>query len=77
MRLAIQERRTLITRDADFTDQTLYPPGQYPGIVRLDIHPPHLGRIAPALTEFLKSVCAERLAGRLFVVGETGYEEFT
>jgi hypothetical protein len=76
MRLAIQERRVLVTRDADFADQARFPPARTPGIIHLEIHPPRFGRLAPALRSFLDSVSGGSLAGRLFVVGGDGYVEF-
>ena len=76
IRLAIQERRVLITRDSDFTDSGRYPPARCPGIIHLDIHPPHFEKIAPALRSFLSSVSEEEMAGKLFIVSEDGYDEF-
>lgn len=77
MRLAIQERRVLVTRDSDFADSTRFPPSRCPGIIHLDIHPPRFDRIAPALKSFLAAVAEENIAGKLFVLGEDGYDEFT
>lgn len=77
MRLAIHEARSLVTRDADFTDPARFPPARSPGIIHLDVHPPQFEKIAPALRSFLESVSDVNLAGRLFVVGEAGYVEFT
>ncbi len=77
IRMAVQERRILLTRDSDFTNAKLYPPNRCPGIIHLDIHPPHFAKIAPLLKSFLSSVTEEQMAGKLFVVGADGYDEFT
>ncbi len=77
IRMAVQERRVLLTRDSDFTDGNRYPPSRCPGIIHLDIHPPHFERIAPLLAAFLSSVAEEQVIGKLFVIGEDGYDEFT
>ena len=73
MRLARQERRTLITRDADFADTLLYPPAQSPGIIRLAIHPPWLQNLLPPLTHLLQTVPEPEFGGTLFVVESAGY----
>lgn len=77
IRMAVQERRVLITRDSDFTDANRYPPSRCPGIIHLDIHPPRFDKIAPLLKSFLASVTEEQMTGKLFVVGADGYDEFT
>jgi len=77
MRLAIQESRGIVTRDADFTDPVRFPPSRTPGIIHVDIHPPRYAAMAPALSSFLKSVSGKNLAGRLFAISGTGYAEFT
>ena len=76
IRLAIDEDRILVTRDADFTDTLRYPPSACPGIIHLDIHPPYWEDIAPPLGSLLADVPASRLAGRLIVLGPNGFEEF-
>jgi hypothetical protein len=75
MRLAKQEGRVLITRDADFTDDVKFPVRHTPGIIHLDIHPPTFTRIAPPLNAFVDVVDADRLRGKLFVVTEEGFGE--
>ena len=76
IRMAVQERRIILTRDGDFTDANRYPPSRCPGIIHLDIHPPHFDKIAPALKSFLSSVAEEQMVGKLFVVGADGYDQF-
>ncbi len=76
IRMAVQERRVLLTRDSDFVDAKRYPPTRCPGIIHLDIHPPHFEKIAPLLKAFLFCVAEEHMAGKLFVIGEAGYDEF-
>ncbi len=77
MRLATQEKRVLVTRDDDFTDGLKYPPSKSSGIIHLDIHPPRLKMIGPSVKFFLAAMTAERMAGKLFILGDSGgYEEF-
>jgi len=77
MRLAQEERRVLITRDADFTDSAKYPPSHTSGIIHVDIHPPRIGLITPSLSKLLEAVPASAFRGRLFVVDETGFSDFS
>lgn len=77
IRLAQAEGRILITRDADFTDEGQYPPTRYAGIVHVDIHPPRLVPIASSLTRLLANVPETGLRGKLFVLDETGYSDFS
>lgn len=75
-RLAIQEARILITRDADFTDTALHPPAQCSGIIHLGFHPPYWEDIAPPLGRLLAGATPERFAGRLIALRADGYDEF-
>ena len=77
IRMAVQEHRIILTRDSDFTDANRYPPSRCPGIIHLDIHPPHFDKLAPPLKSFLSSVTEEQMIGKLFVVGTDGYDQFT
>jgi len=76
-RLAQAEGRILISRDADFTDESRYPPSRYAGLIHVDIHPPRLPSIAAALKALLAGVPEAGFAGRLFVLDETGYSDFS
>ena len=75
--LAKAERRVLLTRDSDFTDSVKFPPAQSVEIVHVDINPPRLAVIAPSLKTLLAEIPASAFAGRLFVLDETGYSEFS
>lgn len=75
-RLSQAEGRILITRDADFTDEGRYPPSQTSGMIHVDIHPPRLAPIVSSLKALLTEVPETALAGRLFVLDESGYSEF-
>ena len=70
IRLAAEENRVLISRDADFTDSENFPPSKYPGIIHLDIHPPRFNRIASPLRAFLKDVSETALSGKLVLLTE-------
>ncbi len=77
IRLAKEEDRILISRDADFTDEGRYPPSRSAGIIHVDIHPPRLSPIASALKALLAAVPEAVFVGRLFVIDETGYSDFS
>ena len=77
IRLAREDGRVLITRDADFTDEGRYPPSSSAGIIHIDIHPPRLAPIASALKTLLTEVPHTAFAGKLFVLDETGYSDFS
>jgi len=77
MALAQKDQRVLITRDADFTDSNTFPPSQSPGIIHVDIHPPRLAPIVASLKSLLAEVPESTLTGRLFVIDETGYGDFS
>ena len=77
MRLAQTEKRVLITRDADFTDSVKFPPSQLPGIIHVDIHPPRVIPITASLKTLLAEIPETALVGRLFVLDESGYSEFS
>ena len=77
IRLARETGRILVTRDADFTDAVRYPPSRAAGIIHVDIHPPRLTPIASALKALLLAVPEDELAGKLFILDETGYSDFS
>ena len=77
MRLACDTQRALITRDADFTDSVVFPPSKTPGIIHVDIHPPRFAPIAASLKSLLTDAPESVLTGRLFVLDETGYGDFS
>jgi predicted nuclease of predicted toxin-antitoxin system len=46
----------LITRDSDFADEIMYPPGSHPGIIVLRVHPALPKLLAEKLLETLDKV---------------------
>ncbi len=66
--LARERRVVLLTRDADFSDSSLFPPREYFGIVVLRIHPPTPERLVEGASALLKQV--KDFKGKLFLVGE-------
>ncbi|MEB3859795.1 MAG: DUF5615 family PIN-like protein [Desulfurococcales archaeon] len=46
----------LITRDSDFADEIMYPPGSHPGIIVLRVHPTLPKLLAEKLLEALDKV---------------------
>ena len=75
--LAKAERRVLLTRDSDFTDSVKFPPVQSAGIIHVEIHPPRLAAMVSSLKTLLAEIPASAFGGRLFVLDETGYSEFS
>jgi predicted nuclease of predicted toxin-antitoxin system len=69
-RFAIENRRILVTLDADFANVIRFPPEQTPGVIRLKVHPATERKIRATIQRavlFLENI---DLAGRLAVVDE-------
>lgn len=72
IKLAQEESRVLITRDADFSDRFLYPPGQFKGIIVLKIHPPKLEKLLKALQQLFDEFPENNFNGKLIILEEEG-----
>ena len=57
---AQKERRILITFDSDFANILAYPPSEYFGIVRINIHPPFPNIILTALQRVFDAFTKEK-----------------
>ncbi len=68
MDVASQQDRIVITYNSDFADIREFPPGDYPGVIRLRIHPQTDEMLYPRLEELLRRVGAEKLRGALVVL---------
>ena len=72
--LAKREKRILITFDSDFANILAYPPSQYFGIVRINIHPPFPNIIISALQRVFKVFKKQQdFSGKLIVVEVTTF----
>ncbi len=71
--LAREEKRVLLTHDKGFANIVAYPPDQYAGVVRIDIHPPRLKLVTEALTQLLAQVDPTVFHGRLITVDTGGF----
>ncbi|MCS7282831.1 MAG: DUF5615 family PIN-like protein [Anaerolineae bacterium] len=65
---AMREDRIIVTYNSDFGDVRDFPPGSYPGVIRLRVHPQTDEVLHPRLAEFLSSVKPEQLRGALVVL---------
>jgi len=63
----------LLTHDKGFANIVAYPPDQYAGIVRVNIHPPRLDLVIEALTKLLAEMSPGHFAGRLITLDTFGY----
>jgi predicted nuclease of predicted toxin-antitoxin system len=67
---AIEQRRVLVTLDADFGNVLRYPPAGAPGMVRLRLRPATEEAIDAMLRSAIPRVAEFDLSGKLVVVGE-------
>jgi predicted nuclease of predicted toxin-antitoxin system len=63
-------RAVLLTYDADFADQRIYPVGTHVGVVRLRVYPTTAEATRAALERLLASVADDEMRGALIVVDE-------
>jgi predicted nuclease of predicted toxin-antitoxin system len=66
--VAARENRIIITYNSDFGDIREFPPGSYPGIIRLRTYPQTEEVLHPRLKELLESVSAKQLKGALAIL---------
>lgn len=74
IKLAVADRRILITSDVHFSNILMYPPHKYNGIIRFKIHPPSAVKEVNALKKLLLEVSSQsKFDKRLFVVEENEF----
>ena len=71
--LAKDEDFTLITFDKHFGNILLYPPKEYHGIIRINIHPPVLEDILATFDKFLKTFDLSKLSDSLIILEREGF----
>ncbi|MFZ2603822.1 MAG: DUF5615 family PIN-like protein [Candidatus Omnitrophota bacterium] len=63
----------LVTRDRDFADISLYPPGTHRGIILLRITPQNMDTVHKVLLEALRIIPLEYIPGNLLIVTSITY----
>ena len=71
--LAKDKKAILITRDRDFANPTLYPPGSHAGIIVLRITPKTMDAVHDNLIKTLQSLTLEQLSKNLLIITSTSY----
>ncbi|PIS33889.1 MAG: hypothetical protein COT38_02930 [Candidatus Omnitrophica bacterium CG08_land_8_20_14_0_20_41_16] len=69
-KMAIKERRIIVTQDKHFANIVLFPPEMYCGIIRIKIHPPVIKIILKVLENLFAKVTPKDLDKRLVVLEE-------
>ena len=71
--LAKETQRTILTHDLHFADILTYPPAEYPGIIRIRIHPPSAPLIINALKGLFARLSQSDIKGRLIILEPVGF----
>ena len=67
-----QEARAIVTLDLDFADIRMYPPGDHHGIIVLRLANQSRKRVLAVLSRVVGLIATEPLAGRLWIVSDSG-----
>lgn len=67
-RVCLQERRTLVTLDLDFSNPLRFPPGKTQGIVVIRPHRPTLPQVRAVLNNVIGPLKSGQVTGRLWIV---------
>jgi len=70
---AKRAKRIILTHDQHFADILMYPPEEYPGIIRIKIHPPGSTAIIKALKEFLPEISPHTIDKKLVILEKDGF----
>ena len=70
--LSRETKSVLVSRDSDFLNRSMFPPKEFSGIIVFVIHPPTAEKLVKALSSLLAEV--KEFKGKLFIVGEEGFE---
>ena len=71
--IAQQEKRVIITRDQDFGNVLLYPPGLHSGIIVLKTHMLSSESIRDLLVRFLAEIKEDEVSGSLIILEKHRY----
>jgi predicted nuclease of predicted toxin-antitoxin system len=70
---AQRTERVVVTFNGDFGDVRDCPPENYPGVIRLRIHPQTIEILHPVLKQFFEKIAEVDLRGTLIVVDRRHY----
>ena len=70
---AQRTERVVVTFNGDFGDVRDYPPENYPGVIRLRIHPQTTEILHPVLKQFFEKIAEVDLRGALIIVDRRHY----
>ena len=74
-RQAKTEKRIILTFDSDFANILAYPPENYVGIIRINIHPQIVSVVLKALDLLFAALSQEQdFRGKLIILQENGWE---
>ena len=71
--LAQKHKAVLITRDSDFSNLGLYPPGSHLGIIFLRITPDTIDDVHNLLLQALRNLPQDEYQGNLLIITSTTY----
>lgn len=72
-KISKSESRIILTFDKHFINKMLFPPGEHPGIIFLDIHPPMIDTVFLSLSKLFKEVKSTEFKGKLFILTSSGF----
>jgi predicted nuclease of predicted toxin-antitoxin system len=67
-KLAIKEKRIILTQDKHFANITLFPPKEFSGIIRIRIHPPIISSILDSLRKLFHKLNPRDIDKKLVVL---------
>ena len=73
IKLALDNKRVLITSDVHFSNILIYPPDKYCGIIRVKIHPPSAEKEIAALKKLLAELPSPSAYDKKLFVLEESY----
>ncbi|MBI5025011.1 MAG: DUF5615 family PIN-like protein [Candidatus Omnitrophica bacterium] len=72
--LAKERKAILLTQDRDFTNTLRFPPKDFPGIIRIKIHPSYIEDMIPALEKLFKIFSSQKdFERKLIILGKEGF----
>jgi len=71
--IAKTTKRIILTHDRHFVDILMYPPEEYPGIIRIKVHPPSAFAIINSLKNFLPQFTPDKLNKKLVILEENSF----
>ena len=72
-KIAQKENRIILTHDIHFANILIYPPNQFPGIIRIRIHPPNPEVIISSLKNLFQKLPLSEIDEKLVILEEGGF----